>query len=48
MRSKKYKGMKFGKMTAQPFFAEAWSRKRADALRHVEAGVKKLIEGAVK
>lgn len=46
-RSKKYKGKRFGRMPAQPFFAEAWQRKRGEALNYIEKKVKAMIEGAV-
>ena len=45
-RRGRYRGKRFGRMTANPFHARAWDKTRGKALSHIEKKVKKLVEGA--
>lgn len=46
--SRKYRGKSFGTMPAKPFFRPAIDEKSAAVINHVQSGIKKLIEEAVK
>ena len=44
----RYRGRRFGRMTAQPFHRKAWNETKGNVLGYIEKEVKKLIDGAVK